>query len=61
MYELPNCECGEELEFDEDRGFWRDGNVATMASFGHCPKCERRYRWLDHFTISHLDELEEDE
>ena len=42
MYELPNCECGEELEFDEDRGFWRDGNVATMASFGHCPKCERR-------------------
>lgn len=60
MYEMPKCECGEELEFDYDTGVWCDGDVATMASYGHCPKCGKKYRWLDHYTLSHWSELEEE-
>ena len=60
MYEMPKCTCGEELEFDYDTGVWSDGDVTTMASYGHCPKCGKKYRWLDHFVISHWNELEEE-
>ena len=48
MYEMPKCKCGEELEFDNDTGFWCDGDVATMSSFGHCPKCGKN---IDGLTI----------
>ena len=59
MYEMPKCTCGEELEFDYDTGFWVDGDTATMASYGHCPKCEKKYQWLDHYIISHFSEVAE--
>lgn len=60
MYEMPNCECGEELEFDYNMDIWSDGDVATMPSYGHCPKCGKKYRWLDHYELSHWSELEEE-
>ena len=60
MYEMPKCECGEELEFDTDTDVWVDGDTATMVSHGHCLKCKKKYRWLDHYTLSHWSNLEED-
>lgn len=56
---MPKCECGEELEFDYDTDVWNDGDVVTTPSYGHCPKCGKKYRWLDHFVISYWNELEE--
>ena len=60
MYETPKCKCGEELEFDFDTGFWCDGDVATMVSHGHCPKCGKKYKWLDYYVLSHWNNLEEE-
>lgn len=63
MYEMPKCTCGEELEFDTtdtDTDLWADGDVVIMVSYGHCPKCGKKYRWLDHYTLSHWDELKEE-
>ena len=60
MYEMPKCECGEELEFDTDTDVWVDGDTATMVSHGHCLKCGKKYKWLDHYTLSHWSELEEE-
>ena len=59
MYEMPKCTCGEELEFDMDDGLECDGDVASMLSFGHCPKCGKEYKWYDYYTLSHYMGLKE--
>lgn len=61
MYEMPKCECGEELEFDRDDYYDADGEVIISKCWGHCPKCGKQYTWLDHFEISHYSDLEETE
>ena len=52
-YEMPKCTCGEELEFDDDTDLYCDGSLLTMASYGHCPKCEKEYRWNDYYVLSY--------
>ena len=59
MYKMPRCTCGEELEFDTDTDLWVDGDTATMVSHGHCPKCEKQYKWLDHYELTDWSKLEE--
>ena len=58
-YEMPKCTCGEELEFDDDTDLYCDGSLLTMASYGHCPKCEKEYRWNDYYVLSYWGDLEE--
>lgn len=61
MYEMPKCTCGEELEFDNDTNILVDGTILTMVSRGHCPRCEKKYKWLDNYILSHWSDLEEEE
>jgi len=58
---MPKCECGEELEFDTDTDLWFGGDEITMTSHGHCPKCGKKYKWRDCYTLSHWDDLEKTE
>ena len=53
MYEMPKCKCGTELEFNTDTDLWADGDIVTMVSYGHCPKCGKKYQWYDYYTLSH--------
>ena len=59
IYENPNCECGEELEFDTDTDLWVDGGEIVMVCYGHCTQCGKKYRWLDHYIISHFTKVTE--
>lgn len=47
MYKMPKCKCGEELEFDNDIDLWIDEDTVAIVSCGHCPKCGKKYKWLD--------------
>ena len=60
MYKMPKCTCGEELKFDSYLDLWSDGDVAIMINVGYCPKCNKKYRWQDHFVLSHWDKLKEE-
>ena len=59
MYEMPKCTCGEELEFDDDIDLCCDESLLTMVSYGHCPRCEKEYRWNDCYLLSYWNNLEE--
>ena len=61
FYKDLKCKCGEVLEFDNDTDMRVDGTMATMVSHGHCPRCEKKYKWLDYYTLSHWGDLEEDD
>ena len=60
MYEKPKCTCGENLEFDMNVDIRVDEAVATLVNHGYCPKCNKKYNWLDYYIISHYSHLEED-
>lgn len=59
MYERPKCECGEELEFDFDTDIWCDGDALIMDSHGHCPKCQKKYKWCDYYALTFHSNLQE--
>ena len=60
MYEMPKCTCGEELEFDEDNFY--DGSIDDIVYqvYGHCPKCDKKYKWKDVYTLTEYYDLEEE-
>ena len=60
MYEDLKCKCGEVLEFDTDTDLWVDETIVTMISHGHCPKCEKKYKWFDYYILSPWSDLEEE-
>ena len=59
MYKMPECKCGEELEFDMDTDLWVDGDSMVMISHGHCPKCGKKYKWRDYYALTDWSNLEE--
>lgn len=60
MYLIPECDnCKKELLFDNDEFYDGDSDVILYRAYGYCPKCGKRYTWLDHFEISHYSELKE--
>ena len=59
MYEMPKCECGEELEFDRDDFFDGDSDIILMLVYGHCPKCGKEYKWKDEYILADFSDLEE--
>jgi hypothetical protein len=61
MYEMSKCECGEELEFDEDVDVRIDGDIAALVSVVHCPKCNKKYKWKDVYILTDFNDLEETE
>lgn len=60
IYEDLKCKCGEVLEFDIDSGLEVDETMVIMISHGHCPKCEKKYKWYDYYILSHWSDLEEE-
>lgn len=61
MYEMPKCECGEELEFDNDEFFNADNDIILYKVYGHCPKCRKHYQWKDAYVLTDFSDLEETE
>lgn len=59
MYENPKCECGKELVFETDDFFGGDDDIVLYQSYGHCPKCKKRYRWKNVYALTDFSDLEE--
>ena len=59
MYFMPECTCGEELEFGNDEFFDGDNDVIVYQVYGYCPKCEKRYKWKDEYILTDFRDLEE--
>ena len=59
MYSMPNCECNEELEIDCYEDLEQDGDTVSVQIYGHCPKCNRQYKWFDFYELSSWGELTE--
>ena len=58
----PKCpHCGKELEYDELIDHYGDYDTCSDIWFGWCPSCARKYRWIEVFTFSHYEQLEEEE
>lgn len=59
MYEMPKCTCGEEIEFERDEFFDGDSDIILQRAYGHCPKCEKKYRWNDVYILKDFSDLKE--
>jgi hypothetical protein len=59
MYEMPICECGEEIEFERDEFFDGDSDIILQRAYGHCPKCGKKYMWKDAYVLTNFSDLEE--
>lgn len=56
---LECIKCGTELKFDETVEIQVDASEAVLKELGHCPKCGKKYKWLDVYVYSDFINLEE--
>ena len=57
---MPECKyCNIELEYDTTNYQEGDADEIICYERGHCPKCNKKYRWIDIYKFSHYDDLEE--
>lgn len=59
MYKIPECECGEEIEFERDEFFDADSDIVLYKAYGHCPKCGKKYCWKDAYVLEDFSDLKE--
>lgn len=53
----PNC--GHELIEDESYDFFIDISECQEYVVGYCEKCRKKYRWINIFSFSHVENIEE--
>jgi hypothetical protein len=56
---LECLECKTELEFDITVDTWADEEIVEMKNIGHCPKCEKKYKWIDIYRYTESQDLKE--
>ena len=53
----PNC--GHELIGDDTYDYSVDISAFSEYVVGHCENCNKEYRWVNIFTFSHVEDIEE--
>ena len=53
----PNC--GNELIEDESYDFFIDISECQEYVVGHCENCGKKYQWINVFSLSHVENIEE--
>jgi len=62
MSYIPYCpHCAVELYFDDHYDMYDDGSTIFVKAIGHCPNCGTHFKWEDVYTLSAIQDLEEEE
>ena len=57
---MPECtKCGTELEFDDTCDQEVDTSEIYLYVGGVCPKCNKKFKWTEHYSFEKFTDLRE--
>ena len=58
---VPVCPvCSTELEYDEQEETYYEGDSFSTKWRGGCSACGRNYTWWENYTLTSIEDMEED-
>ena len=57
--ELKCLACGSYLDYDDKIDDEFDGSFYNSLWEGHCPECDKRYRWKEIYKFNLVEDFEE--
>lgn len=57
--ELKCLACGSYLDYDDKIDDEFDGSFYSSLWEGHCPECDRKYRWKEIYKFNRVEDFEE--
>lgn len=58
---VPVCPiCSTELEYDEQEETYYEGDSFSTKWRGGCPTCNRNFTWWENYTLTSIEDIQED-